>query len=81
MPEDDPKYDNVKYLAGNFAKEFYDSMLRVGESLEARGRLPQDAEEFADRVTYTVFDHLAGAMMKLNRRDPLPDDTGTDGDS
>lgn len=63
---DDPKYGNAKHLAGLFAEAFYDRMLGVGESLEARGDLPTNAEEFATVVSYVVFDQLAGAVMKMN---------------
>jgi hypothetical protein len=67
MPEDDPKYGNVKYLAGSFAEALYDDMLGVGKSLEARGDLPEDAEEFATVVSQCVLGQLGGALMKQNR--------------
>ena len=58
---------NAKDAGGQLGKALYKSMLNVGKSLEARGDLPKDAEEFAAVVSHHVLDQLGGALMKQNR--------------
>ena len=48
--------DNIKVSAGSLADAFYETMLGVGKSLEARDEFPQNPEDFAYIVTSVVFD-------------------------
>jgi len=58
---------NAEWFGGNLIQAFHETMMGVGTSLEARGEMPETAEEFADIVTRAVFDQLGGALMKMNR--------------
>jgi hypothetical protein len=60
--------DRVTEAAASLGEAFYETMLGVGESLEARGELPETAEEFARIVSYVVFDQMTGAVMAMNSK-------------
>lgn len=56
-----------EYAAKGLADGLHERMIGVWYSLEARGEVPKNAEEFANVVVHTVFDALSGGMRMLNQ--------------
>lgn len=60
--------DYGAYAAKNLSEGLYERMIGVWHSLEAKGEVPQTAEEFANVVTHTVFDALSSGLHLLNEQ-------------
>lgn len=61
--------------AKQLAEALHERMLGVWYSMEAKGDLPENAEEFANIVIHTLFDVLAAGVTKINYDTGLhPDD-------
>ena len=63
-----------QYASSQLANGLYESLIGQWYNLEARGEIPQNAEEFANVVTHLVFDTLAAGVSELNLKRGLHED-------